>query len=129
MRRRIMILTGVTLLAAAGCSAPAGPPEASPASPQASRTTPSRAAASDAVAFTLYTHCGIDEAKFEDRYYEAVHPLSDGNGNPPDGWGNPQQSGTMRAVSPVEAEFRHPAGHVVLFRLRPGATAVKRMCA
>lgn len=124
-----MILAGVTLLAAAGCSAPAESPGASRASSQASRTTASRAAVPDAVPFRLYTHCGIDEAKFQDRYYEAVHPLSDGNGNPPDGWDNPEQSGTMRAVSPVEAEFRHPAGHVVLFRLRPQATSFKKICA
>ena len=73
-------------------------------------------------------HCGIDEAMFEGRYYGAVHPLSDGSGNPPDGWGNPYQSGTMQVVSATEAEFRDPAGHVVLFRLRPQAAAFQRPC-
>jgi hypothetical protein len=129
MRRPDVTLAVVTMLAAAGCSAPARSPEAAAGSPEASRTTTTRAQSSDAVPFVLTTHCGIDEAKFQDRYYEAVHPLSDGSGNPPDGWGNPAQSGTMRAVSPTEAEFRHPAGQVVLFRLRVQATSFKRLCA
>jgi hypothetical protein len=33
--------------------------------------------------YRLYTHCGIDEARIGNRYFEAVHPLSNGHGNPP----------------------------------------------
>jgi hypothetical protein len=36
----------------------------------------------------------IDEARIGNRYFEAVHPLSDGPGNPPPGGGNPYQQGT-----------------------------------
>ncbi len=43
--------------------------------------------------YQLYTHCGINEARIGNRYFEAVHPLSDGSGNPPPGWGNPYQQG------------------------------------
>ena len=118
MRRHPLLLVGMTLLAAAGCSAPARP----------SAATAGRATAPDSVPFVLPTHCGIDEARFRDGYFEAVHPLSDGNGSPPTGWGDPGQSGTMRAVSPFLAEFHHPAGDVVLFRLRPGATAFRKLC-
>lgn len=79
--------------------------------------------------YQLYTHCGIDEARIGNRYFEAVHPLSDGNGNPPAGWGNPYQQGTMTLLSPSEAVFRDNAGHQVLFRLRSGATSFKHVCA
>lgn len=78
--------------------------------------------------YLLLTHCGIDEARIGARYFEAVHPLSDGQGNPPAGWGNPFQRGTIMLRSPAEALFRDDKGHHVLFRLRPGATAFKHLC-
>ena len=78
--------------------------------------------------YRVYTHCGIDEAGIGSRYFEAVHPLSDGQGNPPAGWGNPYQQGTMTLLSPSKAVFRDDAGHQVQFRLRPGATSFKRLC-
>jgi hypothetical protein len=86
------------------------------------------AAAGSPQPYQLYTHCGIGEARIGNRYFEAVHPLSDGQGNPPPGWGNPYQQGTMTLLSPVEAVFRDSAGHQVQFRLRPGATAFKHVC-
>jgi hypothetical protein len=78
--------------------------------------------------YRLYTHCGIDEARIGNRYFEAVHPLSNGHGNPPAGWGNPFQQGTMTLLSTSEAVFRDDAGHHVLFRVRPGATSFKHLC-
>lgn len=78
--------------------------------------------------YTLLTHCGIDEARIGGRYFEAVHPLSDGQGNPPAGWGNPFQLGTITLLSPAEALFQDRAGHQVLFRLRRGATTFKHLC-
>jgi hypothetical protein len=103
-------------------------------SPTAHVTTPVRpspaapAAAGWPQPYRLYTHCGIDEARISNRYFEAVHPLSDGQGNPPTGWGNPYQQGTMTLISPAEAVFRDSAGHQVQFRLRTGATAFKHLC-
>jgi hypothetical protein len=102
----------------------------SPAPPSAARTAATATpAAASPQPYQLYTHCGIDEARIGNRYFEAVHPLSDGNGNPPPGWGNPYQEGSMTLVSPTEAVFRDAAGHRVLFRLRSGATGFRHVCA
>jgi len=100
---------------------------ATPARP-ATAVTRAAAAAGPARPYQLYTHCGIDEARIGNRYFEAVHPLSDGHGNPPSGWGNPYQAGTMTLLSPATAVFRDKAGHQVRFRLRRGATKFEHVC-
>ena len=91
-------------------------------------TTGAAAAARSPQPYQLYTHCGIDEARVGNRYFEAVHPLSDGQGNPPPGWGNPYQQGTMTLLSPAEAVFRDRAGHQVQFQLRSGAITFEHLC-
>jgi hypothetical protein len=88
----------------------------------------SAAETAEAVPYVLYTQCGINEARFNDQYYKAVHPLSDGNGNPPSGWGNPLQKSVMRPMSATDVEFQDQAGHRVLFRVRPVATSFERVC-
>ncbi len=70
--------------------------------------------------------CGA--RRWAGRYFEATRPLSDGHGNPPPGWGNPYQKGTMTLLAPARAVFRDDAGHYVRFRLRPGATAFQHLC-
>src|SRR5258708_14546451 len=104
-------------------------PAAHPTTPARPSTATIAAAAGPAQPCQLYTHCGIDEARIGNRYFEAVHPLSDGQGNPPPGWGNPYQQGAMTLLSPAEAVFRDSAGHRVQFRLRPRATAFRHVCA
>ncbi|WP_314615998.1 hypothetical protein [Streptomyces stackebrandtii] len=81
------------------------------------------------IPFDLYTHCGIDEARIGSTYFEAETPLSDGSGNPPEGWDNPTQRGTMTLKSETEAVFTDDAGHEVKFRARPGASGFKHICA
>ena len=117
------ILAGAAMVLAAcgGTAAQA----AKPAAP--SRTA--AATAGSARPYLLYTHCGIDEARVGNRYYEAVHPLSDGHDDPPAGWGNPYQRGTMTLLSPDEAVFRDDAGHQVLFRAQAGARSFQHVCA
>ena len=105
--------TGPTTAGATGGSAP-------PAAPSA--------AAAKSMPYDLYTHCGIDEARINGRFYEAVTPLSDGNSNPPPGWGNPYQHGTMTLAAPSEAVFTDNAGHRVVFKVRAGATGFKHVC-
>lgn len=75
----------------------------------------------------LYTHCGIKELRVEDTYFLAQTPLDDGQGNPPPGWGNPYQAGTV-TVSGSKAVFRDDNGHIVTFRARPGATGFLNIC-
>ncbi|MFC9705615.1 hypothetical protein ACFTWD_33560 [Streptomyces sp. NPDC056943] len=95
------------------------------------RTTPSVQATPSVrtIPFELYTHCGIDEARIGSTYFEAETPLSDGSGNPPEGWDNPTQRGTMTLKSETEAVFTDDAGHEVKFRARPGASGFKHICA
>jgi hypothetical protein len=117
-------------LLAAACASGGSLPADVPAVPagQAAATQAVTAAAPRAIAYDLYTHCGVDEAKIGTRFYEAVTPLSDGNGNPPAGWGNPSQPGTMTVVSATQAVFTDKAGHRVVFAVRPGATAFRQLC-
>jgi hypothetical protein len=110
--------------AVAACGTSPAYQPASPAQPSAT----SAAAVGSPQPYRLYTHCGISEARIGQHYFEAVHPLSDGQGNPPPGWGNPYQPGTMTLLAPTTAVFRDQAGHQVQFRLRPGATRFLRLC-
>jgi hypothetical protein len=95
-----------------GTSAPAAPLSATP------RSFP----------FDLLTHCGVDEAKIGDAYFEAEQPIAGPAASAPSGWDNPYQRGTMTLLSPDTAVFHDGHGHEVRFRVRPGATAFKRLC-
>ncbi len=77
--------------------------------------------------FLLLTHCGISEARLGNVYLKADHPLV-GTGNPPDGWSNPYQRGTMTLLSPHHAVFHDDAGHSVRFHARVHAATFERIC-
>lgn len=89
-------------------------------------TSPTTTAASS-VPFDLYTHCGIYEVRVQDTFFAADQPLDGGHGNPPPGWGNPYQSGTI-TVSGARAVFQDSSGHTVTFHERAGATSFLRTC-
>ena len=79
--------------------------------------------------FDLMTHCGIDELKADGRYFQRVGGiLDDGSHNPPPGWGNPYQHGTLTITSDI-AVFRDKQGHVETFKVRLGATEFLNICA
>ncbi|HUW86995.1 MAG TPA: hypothetical protein VMW30_01240 [Candidatus Paceibacterota bacterium] len=100
-----VVLTIATSLA--GCSQK---------TPIAVPMTPARSDQIQTVAFDLYTHCGINDLMAYGRYFKHVGgSLSDGSGNPPDGWGNPYQRGTL-TVSGDIAVFRDKLGHVERFK-------------
>ena len=69
--------------------------------------------------YVLRTHCGILDAYFAGRLWRATPPLTDGSGNPPRGWANPESLGTMRLVSANLAEFRQNTKRVARFTLAP----------
>jgi hypothetical protein len=72
--------------------------------------------------YDLYTHCGILGAEFDGREWDATPPLTNGSGNPPEGWGNPSDHGTMTLLAENVAEFKSDGGLVARFRPRkPGA--------
>jgi hypothetical protein len=122
------VLTALLVIAVAGCAS-SGRTQASPSRRGNLATT---AAANASVSYTLYTHCGIRFAKIGGRWFEADRPLSDGSGNPPPGWGNPSQPGSIRMLSASVAEFRDSLGHVVRFHLvhpRAGAYKPEQVCA
>ncbi len=123
LRPAALMATGAIvagILAACSTSSAADPPTP--------RFSASQLAARAPEPYRLYTHCGIDEARIGNRYFEAVHPLSDGARNPPAGWGNPYQQGMMTLLSSTRAVFSDRSGHRVLFRLRPGATSFAYVC-
>ena len=92
----------------------------SAASPASAPTAPKP------VPYNLYTHCGIDYAQVGNRYYEATPPLSDGSGNPPPGWGNPYQPGTLTVISPTQAVFTDKAATAWCSRWSHPAPAAPR---
>ena len=67
-------------------------------------------------AYRLYTHCGIAWARIHGSYWRAQRRLSDGTGNPPAGWGNPYQAGTLTFRSRTVAEFVSGAGDIAFRR-------------
>jgi hypothetical protein len=115
-RRPAAVLAGAGAagVLAACASASSAAPAPVPATATAARTT-----APKPVPYNLYTHCGIDYVQVGNRYYEVTPPLSDGSGNPPPGWGNPYQPGTLTVISPTQAVFTDKAGHRVMFTLVP----------
>jgi hypothetical protein len=115
------------LAAVAGMLVLAGCGTANQAAGNASAGRP-RASVSPAVPYLLYTHCGIDWTRVDGRWYRASPPLSDGSGNPPSGWGNPDQQGTIQMVSGTEAEFTDSAGHHVRFVRQQGASGPAQHC-
>jgi hypothetical protein len=100
--RGVLALTLATL--AAGCGS------------HAAATGPAATVAHRAAPYTLLTHCGIEWAKIDCAFWRALRPLSDGNGNPPPGWGNPSQPGTLTFTNRTTAEFSSPAGKVMFKR-------------
>jgi len=111
------------MLVVAGCGG--GPSQATGSVPASGPS----ASISRAAPYVLFTHCGIDWANIDGRWYRASPPLSDGSGNPPPGWGNPDQQGTIQIISRTEAEFTDPAGHHVRFVRQPGASGRPQNCA
>ena len=97
-----------------------------PQGSNAATSTPTET--SKTMAFKLYTHCGVNGLTVKDRYFQhAGGTLDDGSGNPPKGWGNPYQTGSL-TVSGDLAVFRDDLGHVEKFKVRPGVSGPPVLC-
>jgi hypothetical protein len=67
--------------------------------------------------FQLYTHCGLDSPTamdFDGSFWDPAGPApaSDGSGNPPAGYGNPYDQGTITLISPTRVQYRSGTGIV-----------------
>lgn len=109
-------------------SSSALPPVSASASASASAWVRPSVPPANGIPYELYTHCGIHELVHQGQWYvREAGVLSDGNGNPPRGWGNPMQSGWI-VVEGDTVTFVDRAGHREVFALRPGATEPLQMC-
>jgi hypothetical protein len=73
----------------------------------------------------LLTHCGIRGLDLDGVWFAAEPPLVEG-GNPPPGWNNPDQRGTVTLLTHDQAVFRDDAGHEV--QLQAAESARPPLC-
>lgn len=72
---------------------------------------------------SIYTHCGLDRSRidFDSSLWNPVGETSDGQGNPPDGYNNPYDRGTIRLLPDGASEFTSSQGvRLRLERISPG---------
>lgn len=111
MRRRLGLLIGLAVTLALGGCASAGD---LPANANATAVGVSVKVGSSS-AYSLYTHCGVLSATFNGQTFYAAPPLSDGQGNPPRGWGNPYDAGRLTVTSETTVDFQDASGHFAHF--------------
>lgn len=79
--------------------------------------------------YELSTHCGIFEIADGDRFYvREGGRLDDGTGNPPEGWDNPFQVGTLTFTFEQEAVFTDDNDHREIFVYDPSKTDFEFYC-
>jgi hypothetical protein len=77
----------------------------------------------ESATIALYTHCGVLEVTINGTPYYAEPALSDGNGNPPTGWGNPTDVGTITLTTASTADFSDSHGNKAHFVSNPTGPA------
>lgn len=118
MRGGLLASVVVVLVACSGLNNAASPPATNPT-----------LKVGQSVAYNLYTHCGILSVSANDHTYYAHPPLSDGQGNPPPGWGNPYDNGTLAMIDAHTLRFSDASGHVATFTdTPPGPTPSVPLC-
>jgi hypothetical protein len=101
VRVALGVVIGAVLLAGCASSSP------QPAGPLRPRTGPASPALGTPYPYDLFTHCGIHDAYFENRWWEADSPTLDD----PSKGSNPYTgslAGTMTLTSPTAARFDGP---------------------
>jgi hypothetical protein len=97
-----LLLVAATALATASCGT--NNPLSDAETPAYTESAPP---VDEPVEYVLYTHCGVESARIGDRWWHAVEPLygEDGQGTPPEGWGDPYQAGELTLGSEGSATF------------------------
>jgi hypothetical protein len=73
--------------------------------------------------YVLYVHCGVQWARIDGDWFE-TEPLNDGNANPPPGWGNPYDKGSLTIVDSNTATYRRDNDETITFvRTKDGRPA------
>jgi hypothetical protein len=76
--------------------------------------------------FSVYTHCGVESAHIDGRWWHASPPLYGKVSGPPAGWDDPYQEGTLTMESADRAVFE-ALGQRVVFVPAPDDEPV-RVC-
>lgn len=136
---RGVVAMAAVALAIVGCGTARGtmlasslPPLASSSEPQPAGSTgrfvfyPNSGPVAQGVAywFRLYTHCGLNYPTgpdFDGSFWDSTGAADDGSGNPPPGFGNPFDNGTMTLLSANLAEYRSSQGVTMRFTRHSGS--------
>ncbi len=103
MKRGIVILACLASLS--GCATSGTRTSRQEATPPTSLTTIAPGGPLPPREFQIYTHCGVNGAMIDGRWWKVSPPLEDGNGNPPPPWNNGAQDGVLRFTSDDTAVF------------------------
>ena len=87
--------------------------DAAAAAPGAAQPLPATPEVGVPYLVDLYTHCGVFGIEAGGVWFAADPPLVEGAGNPPAGWGNPYQPGSLTLLTATEAVFADAVGHEV----------------
>jgi len=127
-----VVLAAAVIVEVASSGLRSLPPQVSAVAPQPlgnglSRYFPRSGRATLGVSYRieLYTHCGLDWPQamdFDGSFWDPIGPgpASDGHGDPPAGFGNPIDRGTITLISPTLAQYRSSTGTLMQWRRHPG---------
>jgi len=107
-RRSGGALVASLLVALVGCSGiSGGGNDDTPSAEEESAYAESAPPSGEPVDFFLYTHCGVESLRLAGKWWHAKAPLygTDGEGSPPEGWGDPYQKGTLTLHSTEHVTF------------------------
>jgi hypothetical protein len=114
-------LVAAALLALAGCSATSPSPGTPLARPSGSLQVGVH------YAYRLETHCGLRPIELDGGVWTFQDVISDSSGNPPSGFGNPWDDGTLTLLDHDHALFR--SSHGVERKLTRGGVMPSELCA
>ena len=83
--------------------------------------------------FALYTHCGLDfrvAVDFDGSFWDPIGPgpASGGSGNPPPGFDNPYDNGTIQLLSHDLADYRSRSGVIMRLKRYSGTDRTSYIC-